>query len=213
MSSPDTAARRIRVLAVDDHPMMLEGIASSVRAQSDMELAGEATNGREALEQFRALRPDVTLLDLNMPEVDGLQALLAIRAEFPHARIVVLTTYKGDALAQRALKAGALGYLLKSSLRRELVGAIKAAHIGKRYVSTEVAVDIAEHVGTEDLSPREIEILRGVAAGLSNKQIAAQIGLSDETVKTHLKSAFGKLNVRDRSHAIAIAISRGIFQL
>ena len=213
MSVPDTILCRIRVLAVDDHPMMLDGIASSVRAQPDMELVGQATNGREALEQFRVLRPDVTLLDLNMPEVDGLQALLSIRNEFPQARVVVLTTYKGDVLAQRALKAGALGYLLKSSLRRELVGAIKAAHVGKRFVSTEVAVGIAEHVGVEDLSPREIEILRGVAAGLSNKQIAAQIGLSDETVKTHLKSVFGKLNVRDRSHAIAIALARGIFQL
>jgi DNA-binding NarL/FixJ family response regulator len=213
MSSPETGSQRIRILAVDDHPMMRDGIASSLRAQSDMELAGEAVNGREAIEQFRTLRPDVTLLDLNMPEVDGLAALVSIRKEFPQARIVVLTTYRGDVLAQRALKAGALGYLLKSSLRKELIGAIRAAHLGKRFVSAEVAVDIAEHVGTEDLSSREIEILRGVAAGLSNKQIAAQAGITDETVKTHLKSAFGKLNAKDRTHAIAIAITRGIFQL
>jgi two-component system, NarL family, response regulator len=193
--------------------MMLDGIASSLRAHSDMELVGEASNGREAIEQFRTLRPDVTLLDLNMPEVDGLQALISIRKDNSQARVVVLTTYRGDVLAQRALKAGALGYLLKSSLRKELVGAIRAAHLGKRFVSTEVAVDIAEHSGSEDLSLREIEILRGVAAGLSNKQIAAQAGISDETVKTHLKSAFGKLDVRDRTHAIAIAITRGIFQL
>jgi DNA-binding NarL/FixJ family response regulator len=213
MSLSTTNSLRIRVLAVDDHPMMLDGIASSLRAQPDMELAGEATNGREALEQFRSLRPDVTLLDLNMPEIDGLQALISIRKEFPQARVVVLTTYRGDVLAQRALKSGALGYLLKSSLRKELVGAIRAAHSGKRYVSTEVAIDIAEHVGAEELSAREIEILRRVAAGLSNKQIASQTGISDETVKTHLKSAFAKLNVSDRTHAIAIAITRGIFQL
>lgn len=212
MSLPPSNVR-IRVLAVDDHPMMREGIASSLRAQPDMEFVGEASNGREALEQFRALRPDVTLLDLNMPEVDGLQALISIRKEFPNARIVVLTTYRGDVLAQRALKAGALGYLLKSSLRKELVSAIRSAHSGKRHVPPEIAQDIAEHVGSEELSPREIEVLRRVAAGLSNKDIAAEIGISNETVKTHLKSAFEKLNVRDRTHAIAIAISRGFFQL
>jgi DNA-binding NarL/FixJ family response regulator len=204
---------RIRVLAVDDHPMMLYGIATSLAGQPDMQCVGEASNGREALEQFKALRPDVTLLDLNMPEMDGLQALIAIRNEFPQARIVVLTTYKGDVLAQRALKAGALGYLLKSSLRTELMTAIRAAHAGKRYVPTEIALDIAEHVGTEELSAREVEILRKVAQGLSNKQIGAQIGIAEETVKSHLKSAFAKLNVRDRTEAIAIAVSRGIFQL
>lgn len=204
---------RIRVLAVDDHPMMLYGITSSLAGQPDMECVGEASNGREALEQFRALRPDVTLLDLNMPEVDGLQALIAIRKEFPQARIVVLTTYRGDVLAQSALKAGALGYLLKSSLRKDLMTAIRAAHAGKRYIPAEIALDIAEHVGDEELSAREIQILRKVAQGFSNKQIGAQIGISDETVKTHLKSAFAKLNVGDRTQAIAVAVARGIFQL
>ena len=212
-SMTSQTSSRIRVLAVDDHPMMLYGITSSLAGQPDMECVGEASNGREALEQFKALRPDVTLLDLNMPEVDGLQALIAIRNEFPQARIVVLTTYKGDVLAQRALKAGALGYLLKSSLRKDLMAAIRAAHAGKRYVPPEIAVDIAEHVGAEELSAREVEVLRQVAQGFSNKQIGAQIGISDETVKTHLKSAFAKLNVSDRTQAIAVAVSRGIFQL
>ncbi|MEJ0087254.1 MAG: response regulator transcription factor [Pseudomonadota bacterium] len=203
----------IRVLVVDDHPMMRDGIASALRAQPDMEFAGEANDGREALEKFRRLRPDVTLLDLNMPEMNGLDALHRIRAEFPDARVVVLTTYKGDVLANRALKAGALGYLLKSSLRTDMVGAIRAANDGRRYVPAEVAVALAEHMGTEDLSPREVEILRHIAAGLSNKEIANELGISDETVKTHLKSVFSKLNVSDRSHAIAIAIERGILQL
>jgi two-component system, NarL family, response regulator len=193
--------------------MMLYGIVTSLAGQPDMECVGEASNGREALEQFRALLPDVTLLDLNMPEVDGLQALISIRKEFPQARIVVLTTYKGDVLAQSALKAGALGYLLKSSLRKDLMHAIRAAHAGKRYIPAEIALDIAEHVGDEELSAREVEILRKVAQGFSNKQIGAQLGISDETVKTHLKSVFAKLNVGDRTQAIAVAVARGIFQL
>jgi DNA-binding NarL/FixJ family response regulator len=204
---------RIGVLVVDDHPMMRDGIASTLRAQSDMECVGEAGNGREAIDQFVRLRPDVMLLDLNMPDLNGLEALRVIREQFPDARVVVLTTYNGDVLANRALKAGALGYLLKSSLRTDLVGAIRAAHHGRRYVPAEVAVVIAEHVGTEELSPREIEILRRIASGLSNKEIANELGISDETVKTHLKSAFSKLHVNDRSHAIAIAMERGIFQL
>ncbi|HEY6645435.1 response regulator transcription factor [Povalibacter sp.] len=201
------------MLVVDDHPMMRDGIASALRAQPDMELVGEAGNGREAIARFRTLRPDVTLMDLNMPEMNGLDALHAIRNEFPDARIVVLTTYKGDVLAQRALKAGALGYLLKSSLLTDMVGAIRAARDGRRYVPTEIAVMLAENMGSEELSPREVEILKCVASGLSNKQIASQLRVSDETVKTHLKNAFAKLNVNDRSHAIAVAMSRGIFQL
>jgi DNA-binding NarL/FixJ family response regulator len=178
-----------------------------------MELCGEAGTGLEAIEQFASLRPDVTLLDINMPEMDGLEALRAIRATVPDAKVVVLTTYKGDVLAIRALKAGALGYLLKSSLRTDMFGAIRAASIGRRYVPTEVAVVLAEHVGAPDLSPREIEILSSVAAGLSNKQIACRLQIANETVKTHLKSVFEKLNVSDRSHAIALAISRGIIQI
>lgn len=193
--------------------MMRDGIASTLRAQPDMEFAGEAASGREAIEQFSKLRPDVVLLDLNMPDIHGLDALKTIRNSFPDARIVVLTTYKGDVLANRALKAGALGYLLKSSLRTDLIAAIRAAYEGKRYVPPEVAVTIAEHLGSEELSPREVEILRHIAAGLSNKEIANELGVSDETIKTHLKSAFAKLNVSDRSHAIATALSRGIFHL
>jgi two-component system, NarL family, response regulator len=204
---------RIRILVVDDHPMMRDGIASAVGAQRDMEVVGEASDGRKAIDKFRMLRPDVTLLDLDMPEMNGLEALQRIRAEFADARVVVLTTYKGDVLATRALKAGALGYLLKSSLRTDMMGAIRAANEGRRYVPAEVAVAIAEHVGTEDLSRREVEILRHIAAGLSNKEIAIRLGVSDETVKTHLKSAFSKLNVSDRSHAVATAMERGIFQL
>lgn len=208
-----SSSSMIRVLVVDDHPMMRKGIVFSLCTEPDMELAGEAADGRQTVEQFRRLRPDVTLLDLNLPEMNGLDALRAIRAEFPDARIVVLTTYKGDVLIQRALKAGAFGYLLKSSLLTDMVGAIRAAHSGRRYVPTEVAVMLAEHIGTEELSPREIEILKQVANGLSNKEIARQLRLSDETVKTHLKSIFAKLNVSDRSHAIAVALSRGVFQL
>lgn len=193
--------------------MMRDGIGTALRAQPDLEVVGEANNGREAIEMFQALHPDVTLLDLSMPEMDGLKALIAIRESFTDARIVVLTTYKGDALANRALKAGALGYLLKTSLRTDLVNAVRSAHAGQRYVPAEVAMAIADHLGTKDLSPREIEILRNVACGLSNKQIARQLGVSDDTIKAHLKSAFEKLNVNDRSHAVALALERGIFQL
>jgi len=203
----------IRVLVVDDHPVMRDGIASALRAQPDMQFAGEAGNGHEAIERFRALQPDVTLMDLNMPEMNGLDALQAIRSEFRDARIVVLTTYNGDVLAKRALKAGALGYLLKSSLLTDMVGAIRAAHSGRRWVPAEIALALAEHMGSEELSPREIEILRHIAGGLSNRQIAQELQVSDETVKTHLKNAFSKLNVNDRSHALAVALSRGIFQL
>jgi len=193
--------------------MIRDGIATAIRAQADMEFAGEASNGREALDRFRALRPDVTLLDLNMPLMNGVDALRAIREEFPDARIVVLTTYKGDVLAVRALKAGALGYLLKSSLRKELLSAVRAAHQSRRYVPSEVALAIAEHVGAEELSERELDVVRRVSAGLSNKEIAAQLSLSEETVKTYMKSLMSKLGASDRSHAVAIAIERGILDL
>lgn len=204
---------RIRVLAVDDHPMILDGIAAAVRAQPDMDFVGEATHGLGAIEQYRALRPDVLLLDLNMPVLNGVDALHRIREEFPKARIVVLTTYKGDALASRALKAGALGYLLKSSLRKELMLAIRIAHQGRRYVPAEVAQVIAEHVDAEELSDRELSVLRRVAAGLSNKEIAASLSISEETVKTYMKNILAKLDASDRSHAVAISIERGIFDL
>ena len=204
---------RIRVLVADDHPMMRDGIATALAAQADLEVVGEASDGHEALEKFRALRPDVTLLDLSMPELDGLQTLVAIRQLVADARVVMLTTYKGDALANRALKAGALGYLLKTTLRADLVKAIRAAYAGQRYMPAEVALAIADHVGRKDLSAREIEILRKVASGLSNKQIARQLGVSDDTIKAHLRNSFDKLNVSDRSHAVALAIERGFFKL
>jgi DNA-binding NarL/FixJ family response regulator len=206
-------AHRIRVLTVDDHPMIRDGIAAAVGAQPDMQIVGEAGNGREALEQYRTLRPDVTLLDLNMPDVNGVDAINAIRTEFPDARIVVLTTYTGDVLALRALKAGALGYLLKSSLRKELLGAIRDVHRGRRHIPAEVALAIAEHVGAEDLSEREIDVIRRVATGLSNKEIGAHLSISEQTVKTYMKSILSKLDANDRSHAITIALERGFIDL
>lgn len=210
MTSPE---HRIRVLSVDDHPMIRDGIAAAVGAQPDMQIVGEASNGREALEQYRVLRPDVTLLDLNMPDVNGVDAINAIRTEFPNARIVVLTTYTGDVLALRALKAGAMGYLLKSSLRKELLGAIREVHRGRRHVPAEVARAIAEHVGTEDLSDREIDVIRRVATGLGNKEIGAHLSISEQTVKTYMKSILSKLGANDRSHAITIALERGFIDL
>ena len=213
MSAVPSTERRIRILTVDDHPMLREGIAAAVEAQADMEVAGEASNGLEALDRFRSLRPDVTLMDLHMPQMNGVDTIHAIRKEFPDARIVVLTTYKGDVLAFRALKAGALGYLLKSSLRKELLDAIRAAHNGRRHVPSEVAVAMAEHVGADDLSEREIEVLRRVAAGSGNKKIAVQLSIAEETVKTHMKSILSKLNASDRTHAITIALDRGILDL
>jgi two-component system, NarL family, response regulator len=204
---------RIRVLSVDDHPMIRDGIAAAVGAQPDMQIVGEAGNGREALEQYRTLRPDVTLLDLNMPDVNGVDAINAIRTEFPDARIVVLTTYTGDVLALRALKAGAQGYLLKSSLRKELLGAIRDVHRGRRHIPAEVALAIAEHVGAEDLSEREIDVIRRVATGLSNKEIGAHLSISEQTVKTYMKSILSKLDANDRSHAITIALERGFIDL
>ena len=209
----NSTAHRIRVLTVDDHPMIRDGIAAAVGAQPDMQIVGEAGNGREAVEQYRVLRPDVTLLDLNMPDVNGVDAINAIRTEFPNARIVVLTTYTGDVLALRALKAGALGYLLKSSLRKELLGAIRDVHRGRRHVPAEVALAIAEHVGTEDLSEREIDVIRRVATGLSNKEIGAHLSISEQTVKTYMKSILSKLGANDRSHAITIALERGFIDL
>ena len=209
----DTRDLTIRILAVDDHQLLLEGIAAVLEGQQDMTLVGQAGNGLEAIESFRRLRPDVTLMDLRMPDMNGIDAVVAIRAEFPKARIIVLTTYAGDAHAAAALKAGAAGYLLKSLVRKELIETIRAVHSGKRRIPPEIATDIAEHVADDVLTEREVEVLGGVAAGKSNKLIAVELEISEGTVKTHMKSILPKLNAQDRTHAVMIALKRGILDL
>jgi DNA-binding NarL/FixJ family response regulator len=203
----------IRVLAVDDHLLLLEGIAAVIDGQPDMTLVGQAGGGGDAIESFRRLLPDVTLMDLRMPDMNGIDAIVAIRSEFPNARIVVLTTYSGDAHAAAALKAGAAGYLLKSLVRKELVETIRAVHAGKRRIPPDIATEIAIHVADDALTVREVEVLGGVAAGKSNKVIAADLDISEETVKTHMKSILPKLKAADRTHAVMIALKRGILDL
>jgi len=203
----------IRILTVDDHQLLREGIAAVLDGQPDMTLVGQASNGREAIEGFRQHRPDVTLMDLRMPDMSGIEAIAAIRAEFPNARIIVLTTYAGDVQAAAALKAGASGYLLKNLLRKELLETIRAVHAGKRRVPPEIATEIAEHVADDSLTERETEVLRRVAAGKSNKVIAAELDISEGTVKTHMKSILPKLDASDRTHAVMIALKRGIFDV
>jgi two-component system, NarL family, response regulator len=207
----DTPA--IRILTVDDHQLLREGIAAVLEGQPDMVLIGQASNGREAIESFRKHRPDVTLMDLRMPDMSGIEAITAIRAEFPSARIIVLTTYAGDVQAAGALKAGASGYLLKNLVRKELIETIRAVHAGKRRVPPQIAMEIAEHVGEDALTEREIEVLRRVAAGKSNKVIAAELDISEGTVKTHMKSILPKLDASDRTHAVMIALKRGILDV
>lgn len=207
------ASRPIRLLAVDDHPVLRDGIAVLVDTQDDMLLVGEASDGAEAVRMFAALRPDIALMDLQMPGMDGIEAIIAIRRATPAARIIVLTTYDGDAQAGRALKAGAVGYLLKSSLRRELLETIRAVHAGRRHVPVEIAQEIALHSGEEALSAREITVLELVAEGLANKEVAWRLGLAEDTIKAHLKNIFGKLGVADRTHAVTTAIRRGILRL
>ena len=206
-------AEAIRILTVDDHQLLREGIAAVLESQEDMTLVAQASNGREAVESFRRLRPDVTLMDLRMPDMSGIEAITAIRGEFPDARIIVLTTYAGDAQAAAALKAGAAGYLLKSSVRKELLETIRAVHSGKRRVPPEIATEIAEHVADDALTGREVEVLRRVAAGKSNKLIAVELDISEGTVKTHMKSILPKLDASDRTHAVMIALKRGILDL
>ena len=203
----------IRVLAVDDHPVLREGIAALIGNQSDMQLVGEASNGQEALEQFRKHHPDVTLMDLQMPEMSGIDAISAIRSEFPDARIVVLTTHAGDFQVSRAIKAGARGYLLKGLLRKELLETIRAVHVGQKRLSVEIAAEIAEHAADDILTSREIEVLRLIAAGNANKEIARKLSLTEETVKSHIKNILAKLGVNDRTHAVTIGLKRGIIDL
>ena len=212
MSGADTSPA-IRVLTVDDHQLLLEGIAAVLSGQEDMTLVGQASSGREAVELFRQQRPDVTLMDLRMPDMSGIEAITAIRAEFPNARIIVLTTYSGDAQAAAALKAGAAGFLLKNLVRKELIETIRIVHSGKRRVPPEIATEIAEHVADDALTGREIEVLRGVASGKSNKLIAAELAISEGTVKTHMKSILPKLAASDRTHAVMIALKRGILDI
>jgi DNA-binding NarL/FixJ family response regulator len=210
---PETLDRKIRVLIADDHPMLREGVAAVIQLQPDMELVGEAENGAAAIECFRRLLPDVTLMDLQMPELNGVDAIKAIRAEFPKARIVVLTTYAGDAQALRALKAGAAGYLLKSSLRKDLLETIRNVHLGRRHLQPEIANEIAVHAVDDPLTDREARVLQLIATGHANKQVAWELGVSEETIKAHLKNIFEKLDVADRTHAVTVAAKRGIIEL
>jgi DNA-binding NarL/FixJ family response regulator len=200
-------------LSVDDHPLLRGGIAALIGNQTDMEVVAEACNGREALEQFRKHHPDITLMDLQMPEMSGIDAISAIRGEFPEARIVILTTHAGDVQVSRALKAGARGYLLKGSLRNELLETIRAVHAGQKRVSSEIAAEIAEHSTDYALTPREVDVLRLAAKGNANKEIGAQLSLTEETVKSHIRNILAKLEAKDRTHAVAIGVKRGIIDL
>jgi len=203
----------IRILTVDDHPLLREGIAAVLASEQDMALVAEAADGREAVEQFRAHRPDVTLMDVQMPEVNGIDAIVKIREEFPDARIIVLTTYTGDAQATRAFKAGASGYLLKSMVRKELIDTIRTVHAGKKRIPPEIAIEMAEHHSDDALTVRELEVLREVAAGNANKMVAQLLNVSEETIKAHMKSILSKLGANDRTHAVTIAVKRGIIEI
>lgn len=203
------ATRQITILTVDDHPLLREGIAAVIHGEKDMVIVGEASNGREAIEMFRSKRPDVTLMDLQMPDLNGIDAIVTIRKEHPQARMIVLTTYEGDVLARRALKAGAAGYILKDMIRTELLEAIRAVHLGRRHIPQKIAAELAEHYAEDDLSQREIEVLRAVAQGKSNKIIASQLSITEPTVKAHMKSILLKLGASDRTHAVGIATTRG----
>jgi DNA-binding NarL/FixJ family response regulator len=208
-----TNANRIRILSVDDHPLIQEGVGNIINSQADMSLAGAASNGREGIEAFRALRPDVTLMDLRLPDLSGLDVMIAIRSEFPDARVIVLTTFEGDVDVQRALKAGARGYLLKSMPPQQMLDMIRRVHAGKKCVPPEIASGLAEHLGDEGLSQREVEVLQQVAAGHRNRDIAAKLFIAEETVKVHLKHIMGKLGANDRTQSVTIAARRGIIQL
>jgi DNA-binding NarL/FixJ family response regulator len=204
---------QIRVLTVDDHPIFRRGITSLLADHSDMQVVGEASNGLDAVRQFRAHKPDITLMDLQMPEMNGLDAILSIRGEFPQARIIVLTTYNGDVQVLRALKAGAYAYLLKGTIHKDLVDTIRAVHSGKKTLSPEASFELAEHATDDALTPSEIDVLRLIAAGNANKQIADILSVAEETVKGRVKNILSKLNANDRTHAATIGLKRGIIEL
>jgi DNA-binding NarL/FixJ family response regulator len=203
----------IGVFSVDDHALLREGIAALVNGESDMKLIAEASNGQEAIEKFRLHRPDVTLMDLQMPALNGIDAIIGIRSEFPNARIIVLTTYAGDVQVLRALKAGARGYILKGHVRRELLDTIRAVHAGQKRIPAEVAAELAEHAAEDDLTSREMDVLRLIATGNANKEIAGQLSIAEETVKSHVTNILAKLRANDRTHAVTIGLKRGIIEL
>ena len=203
----------IRILSVDDHPLLREGIAMLIENQPDMDLVAQAATGREAIEQFRQHRPDVTLMDLRLPDISGIDALIAIRSESPRACAVMLTTFEGDVEIQRALEAGARGYLLKTAPAKELVEVIRQTHAGKKHIPTEVAAQLVEHMGDEALTAREVEVLKSLAEGNRNKDIGERLFISEETVKVHIKHIMEKLGANDRTQAVAIAVRRGIIHL
>ena len=203
----------IRILVADDHPVVREGVDALVRRQVDMRIVAQATNGREAIELFRAHRPDVTVMDLQMPEMSGLDALIALRGDFPQARIIMLTTYTGDTQVVRAIKAGACAYLLKNTLHKELLDTIRAVHAGKKYISPEASFELAEHASGDALTPAEVRVLRLIAEGNGNKEIAEQLSVSEDTVKGQVRNILSKLGAKDRAHAAMIGVKRGIIEV
>ena len=209
----DSTHKLIRILTVDDHPLLRKGIAALVNSEPDLKLVAEASNGREAIDAFRSHRPDVTLMDLQMPETDGLEAIEAIRREFPDARIIVLTTYSGDTRVLRALKVGARGYVLKGYVHKELLDAIRAVHAGQKRIPPEIAAVLADHATDDALTEREIHVLRLIAAGNSNKQIGGHLSIGEATVKSHVTNILSKLGANDRTHAMTIGLQRGIIEL